>query len=88
MQVRVTAKVPADPYVCEVIAPLAVVPSPKSQALLVIAGPPFADEVLVKLTGTPAQTLRGKALKLAIGFWARSTKEQQAKKINKILLML
>jgi len=46
---------------------LTVTPSPKFHEYWVMAGPPLALEVDVKLTGTPAQTLSGEAVKFAVG---------------------
>ena len=49
-------------------------PSPKSQALDTIALAPLGVDVFVKLTGTPTQTTKGLAVKLAVGVCAREKK--------------
>ena len=65
-----------------------VTPSPKFQEYWLIAGPPFAVEVEVKLTGTPAQTLSGDAVKFAVGAWAKKEIVLQIKTIEIIILFI
>jgi hypothetical protein len=81
-------KVPAVVNTCVGFCVVTVTPSPKFQEYWLIAGPPFAVEVEVKLTGTPAQTLSGDAVKFAVGACAQREIVLQIKTIEINILFI
>ena len=81
-------KVPAVVNTCVGFLVVTVTPSPKFQEYWLIAGPPFAVEVEVKLTGTPAQTLSGDAVKFAVGACAQRIIVLQIKTIEIMILFI
>ena len=68
---NVTVNVPAVLNACDGLTWVESAPSPKSQALETMALIPLVVEVFVKLTGTPTHTIKGFAVKLAVGVCAR-----------------
>ena len=71
---KVMVNVPAVVKACEGLVVDAYDPSPKSQALETMAFGPLGTEVFVKFTGTPTQTTKGLAVKLAVGVCAFAQK--------------